>query len=166
METPWKALLWSQFGAAIDMLENALVACPEEVWSDRSRQPEYWYIVFHTLFWLDLYLTESPEGFAPPHPYGLEELDPAGIIPERVYTKAELLSYLEHGRNKLRSILSTMTEESFRAPRTFHSVQGPLAEVLIYNLRHVQHHAAQLNLILRQRIDSAPTWVSKTKKPL
>jgi len=30
-------------------------------------------------------------------------------------------------------------------------------------MRHVQHHAAQLNLILRQTIDSAPTWVSKTK---
>jgi len=30
-------------------------------------------------------------------------------------------------------------------------------------MRHVQHHAAQLNLILRQTIDSAPRWVAKTK---
>jgi len=34
-------------------------------------------------------------------------------------------------------------------------------ELLIYNLRHVQHHAAQLNLILRQDIDAAPEWVSR-----
>jgi len=30
----------------------------------------------------------------------------------------------------------------------------------------VQHHAAQLNLILRQTIDSAPRWVAKTRTPL
>ena len=32
------------------------------------------------------------------------------------------------------------------------------------NMRHVQHHAGQLNLILRQSIDSAPRWGFKSKK--
>jgi len=36
-------------------------------------------------------------------------------------------------------------------------------ELLLYNMRHVQHHAAQLNLMLRQAVDSAPGWVAKTK---
>jgi len=36
----------------------------------------------------------------------------------------------------------------------------------LYNLRHVQHHAAQLNLILRQTIDSAPPWVGRAKLAL
>jgi len=35
------------------------------------------------------------------------------------------------------------------------------AELLLYNMRHVQHHAAQLNLILRQKVDSAPGWVAQ-----
>jgi uncharacterized damage-inducible protein DinB len=39
-------------------------------------------------------------------------------------------------------------------------------ELLLYNMRHVQHHAAQLNLILRQTIDSAPRWVGKAKMKL
>ena len=30
------------------------------------------------------------------------------------------------------------------------------AELLLYNLRHVQHHAGQLNLMLRQETDAAP----------
>jgi len=29
-------------------------------------------------------------------------------------------------------------------------------ELLLHNMRHVQHRAAQLNLLLRQRTDSAP----------
>lgn len=32
-------------------------------------------------------------------------------------------------------------------------------EILLYNMRHVQHHAAQLNLKLRQGMNDAPIWV-------
>ncbi len=31
----WRTALWQQFGAAIDMLENALVACPAPLWNQR-----------------------------------------------------------------------------------------------------------------------------------
>lgn len=31
MDAPWKNILWRQFGASIDMLENALRDCPEEM---------------------------------------------------------------------------------------------------------------------------------------
>ena len=34
-------------------------------------------------------------------------------------------------------------------------------ELLLYNMGHVLHHAAQLNLLLRQTTKSAPDWVSK-----
>ncbi len=33
----------------------------------------------------------------------------------------------------------------------------------MYNMRHVQEHAAQLNLILGQKIASAPGWVTRAK---
>jgi hypothetical protein len=68
MDATWPSSVWRQFGAAIDMLDNAIRACPDELWGDRSQQPEYWYTAYHALFWLDLYLTGSVEGFAPPRP--------------------------------------------------------------------------------------------------
>ena len=37
----WNAILWGQLGAAIDMLGNAITACPDEHWSDPSRRPEW-----------------------------------------------------------------------------------------------------------------------------
>ena len=46
----------SSFGASIDMLENAIQSCPDELWGDRARQPEFWYVAYHTLFFLDFYL--------------------------------------------------------------------------------------------------------------
>jgi hypothetical protein len=82
--TTWSSVLWTQFGAAVDMLENAVLECPDEPWSDRARRQEYWYVAYHTLFWLDLYLSGAVEGFAPPAPFTLDELDPAGLLPERL----------------------------------------------------------------------------------
>lgn len=171
MDTSWKTIIWNQFGAAIDMLENAIRACPDQVWGDSSKKPEwkekdvvgFWYLVYHTLFFLDHYLSDSETGFAPPAPYTLSEFDPEGALPERVYTKEELLAYLEHGRQKLRKVITGLTEEKANQRAGFERRDMTIAELLLYNMRHVQHHSAQLNLILRQSIDSAPTWVSKTK---
>jgi len=81
MDANLKSSLWQQFGAAIDMLDNAIRACPDQQWRGRlwvhpSELPEYsqyWYIAFHTLFWLDLYLSGAVEGFTPPAPYTLDE---------------------------------------------------------------------------------------------
>jgi hypothetical protein len=166
VESNWKAAVWLQFGAALDMLENALVACPDELWHDRSRQPEFWYLVFHTLFWLDLYLTDPSAEFVPPHPFTLAELDPAGLMPERVYLKDELHTYLLHCRKKCRATIRGLTDEQARRRRVIGSVDAEFAELLLYTMRHVQHHAAQLNLLLRQTTDAAPRWVGKTWDPL
>jgi hypothetical protein len=163
MDTTWRAIIWQQFGAAIDMLENSLVACPDELWSDRSQRPEFWYVVYHTLFFLDLYLYGSIEGFAPPSPFTLDECDPAGLLPERPFTKDELQAYLEHGRRKCRAAIEELTDEKARERCVFGWGETSFAELLLYNMRHVQHHAAQLNLILRQKTDSAPRWVAGTK---
>ncbi len=148
------------------MLENALLACPDELWRDRSRRPEFWYVVYHTLFFLDFYLSGSAEGFTPPAPFTLDELDPAGLLPERVYTKDELRTYLQHGRNKCRATIEALTDERARQRCEFERPDLTVSESLLYNMRHVQHHAAQLNLILRETTDSAPRWVATTKSEL
>ncbi len=163
MDITWKKIIWQQFGAAIDMLENAMRECPDELWGDRSRRPEYWYIAYHTIFFLDFYMSETDEGFTPPAPFTLSELDPAGVMPDRVYTKDELLAYLEHGRKKCRAKIDTMTEEQVGQDCGTLRPGITVAELLLYSMRHVQHHAAQLNLLLRQTINAAPRWVSKAK---
>ncbi|HLY29759.1 MAG TPA: DinB family protein, partial [Ktedonobacterales bacterium] len=78
MDTVWRTILWKQFGAAIDMLDDALVACPDSLWRQplwRTPPPsefvpqfaEFWYVAYHALVWLDQYLTGVPEEeFAPP----------------------------------------------------------------------------------------------------
>jgi hypothetical protein len=158
VDATWKTMIWRQFGAAIQMLENALLACPDALWSDRSRPPAFWYSVYHALFYLDLYLSDGVEGFTPPAPFTLGELE-TDVLPERVYTKDELHAYLVHGREKCRAAIDTMTDERANRRCGFDWVDASNAEMLLYNLRHVQHHAAQLNLVLREATGASPGWV-------
>lgn len=160
MDAGVRAMLGRQLEAAIAMLERAVIACPEELWSDRSQSPQFWYVAYHTLFWLDLYLSGPVEGFSPPGPFGREELDPAGLLPPRPYSKGELLAYLQHGRQKGRATLEGLTEAEARQRHRHGWGEASRAELLLHNLRHVQHHAGQLYLILRQRAGAAPGWVA------
>ncbi len=145
------------------MLDNAVAACPEELWNDRSQTPEFWYVAFHALFFLDFYMAASPDGFAPPPPFTLAELDPEGAHPERPYTKEEIRAYLRHGRETCRRSIEAISDEHSREPTGFLDGSLTALELMLYNMRHVQHHAGQLNLLLRQKTQSAPRWVRRAK---
>ena len=163
MTPAWKPAVESQSVATLDMLENAIRACPDRVWNDEATPVarRFWYLVFHTLFWLDFYLSESDAGFAPPEPFTLGEMDPAGVYPERAYAPSELLAYLAHGRNKLHRSFASLTEADASRRCGFQARDMSVLELHLYSLRHVQHHVAQLHLILRERTDSAPGWVDR-----
>ena len=180
METSWRTALWRQFGAAIDMLDNALVACPAALWQERLwRTPppaefpplfaEFWYVAFHALVWLDLYLSGLPEEeFAPPAPFARGELDSAAALPEQPYTKEELRAYLASLRRKGHATLVALTEEQARRPVAYPWSRGqPISflELQLYNMRHVQEHAAHLSLFLGQHPlpDAHLGWVPRAK---
>lgn len=168
MNIPWKTILWSQFGAAIDSLDDVLRACPAELWrarlwSNAAARPEYaefWYRVYHALFWLDLYLTGAEEGFAPPAPFALIEMK-EDDLPDRVYSQEELQTYLAYGRQTCLATIETLTDEAALRQCQFAWGEVSFVELLLYNLRHVQEIASQLNLFLGQKgiavPDSVPT---------
>lgn len=170
MDTTWPTALWRQFGAAIDVLEDALLTCPDALWKERlwpipvdhSNSPvfaEFWYIVYHTLFWLDLYLSGSrEEDFTPPAPFIWTETDPDWLLPERPYTKEELHTYLVALRRRSYTTLSELTDERAQQIVVYPWTEGKAVsflELQLYLMRHVQDHAAQLHLFLGQRDISA-----------
>ncbi len=153
--------IWSQLGASLDMLENAITMCPNEHW---DTELNFWYVSYHCTFWTDYYLTIEPDKFEPPTPFTFSEFDPTGKKPDRTYTKTEVLGYLEHCRQKASQLIATLTIERLADRWVNKHKNFSLLEMLMYNLRHIQHHSAQLNLLLRQTINDAPTWQSQAKK--
>jgi len=166
MNIPWRTIIWQQFGAAIDTLDDMIRACPDELWRERlwespSARPEYaefWYRVYHALFWLDLYLTGAEEGFSPPAPFELIEME-EDDLPERVYTKDELQAYLSDCRRRCQATIESMTDEAALRRCQFGWGEVTFAELLLYNMRHVQEIAAQLSLILGKKGVSVPDFV-------
>ncbi len=153
-------MLWRQFARSIDSLGDALRNCPDELWRERlwEDQPDqwvaagfstFWYLGYHTLFWLDLYLTGAEEGFAPPAPFDLVEMEANETLP-RTYSREELLGYLELCRRRCQETISALSAEDARRLCCFPWGEAPFGELLLYTMRHVEEHAAQLHLFLGQ----------------
>jgi hypothetical protein len=153
--------LLSQYSSAIDMLRDAISICPDNVWFRADRNPLYWYTAYHALFWLDLYLSGKVDGFAPPAPFTLDELDPAGIIPEKPFSKEEMTDYALVIREKCGRLFPNADEAQFMRPCEVGWGTVSYFELLLDNLRHVQHHVGQLNTLLRMEADTAARWISK-----
>ena len=156
-----RSSILNQFGASLEMLENAINLCPDEHWDTALG---FWYASYHCIFWTDYYLTTEPSKFAPPTPFTLSEFDPAGKMPDRTYLKTELLTYLEHCRQKATLLISDLTTEKLTDRWVNEYKNFSILEILIYNIRHIQHHSAQLNLLLRQTINNSPTWIGQSQK--
>ncbi|HEY5748833.1 MAG TPA: DinB family protein [Chryseolinea sp.] len=162
-----KESLWKQFGASIDMLKNAIALWPEEKWNTEKK---FFYTAYHCLIFLDYYLTIPwKKNFSSPLPFTESDKVPVDgiddIVPDRIYSKTELLNYLQLSREKCHDVIAGLTEEKLgeRWIAEDENRNYSVLELLIYNMRHVQHHAAQLNLFLRQGIADAPQWVSRAK---
>ncbi|MBX2999861.1 MAG: DinB family protein [Caldilineaceae bacterium] len=168
-----REMLWRQFGAAIDTLEEALRNCPDELWETRlwKDQPDqwvaagfstFWYLGYHTLFWLDLYLTGAEEGFAPPASFDLVEMEEGETLP-RTYTRPELLGYLDICRRRCQETIRTLSMEDAYRLCSFPWGEVPFAELQLYNLRHVQEHGAQLNMFLGQQTGKSAAWIAQVQ---
>jgi hypothetical protein len=169
-------MLWRQFGAAIDMFSDTLRDCPDDLWEKPlwQDQPDqwvasgfasFWYLGYHTLFWLDLYLTGTEEGFTPPPPFALIEME-EDDLPERAYTRQEVLGYLQLCRERCKATIEALTDETAMRRCSFGWGEVSFIELQLYSMRHVQDHAAQVSLLLGQRGIPVRDWVTVAKDPI
>jgi hypothetical protein len=163
-------MLWRQYAKTLDSFGEAVRACPDELWEARlwDDQPDqwvaagfsaFWYLSYHTLFWLDLYLTGAEEGFTPPPPFDLVEMEAGEALP-RTYSRQELLGYLDDVRRKYQAAIGALSTDQARRLCRFPWGEVPYGELLLYTLLHVQEHAAQLHLFLGQHAGRRPDTAS------
>jgi hypothetical protein len=165
MDATMKTNIWQQFGAAIDMLDDAICLCPDPLWTtvvwedaDDARYGQFWFVAYHTVFWLDLYLTGSAiKDFTPPAPFI------RGALPEQPYTKEQVRNYLLQCRQKCQSVIEGMTDAQANQICTYAWMAPTFLELQLYSMRHVQEHAAQLNLVLGHNGVTDVDWVAQAR---
>jgi hypothetical protein len=154
----WEASLWEvkRTDAWIWPADNK----PEPGRTDESIQvfSAVWVVAYHCLFYLDFYTTTDMASFETPEFIrgGVEE-DPinefgTAKFPEPVYPRELLLKYLDHGRARVRDVLSSATDEDLakRCPTYHPHVGKTLAELLEVNLAHVREHGGQIRAFVAE----------------
>lgn len=153
--------LTHNFKEALRLMEAALADCPEDLWQTDLWPEEAptrpgphgglhgsapWLLGYHTLSCLDYDLTAEFEPWEPPVPFN----DTTYAYPNRVFTKPELLRYVDWCRDRVCQTLDALTEEIVARPLpTAHRKHGTLFGVLLGSLPlHVVEHAAQVRQFL------------------
>ena len=156
-----KEISWNQLGAAIDMLQDVVEAAPDDLWGNDLEAGSFWQTAFHTIFWLDFYSSETRAAYSPPAPIGLEELT-YGSKPPRVYSKVELLAFLDHARANAHESIMRLTAETALEPSDTRKGM-PRLELAFYTMRHTQHHTGQLVRMLRNSAGVGSKWVGRVR---
>jgi hypothetical protein len=176
MAGPVNDAVWQQYGGAIDMLDNALAACPDELWTEPvwevSAASEWptdasalWSVAAHTVRWLERNLAAVPEDeFASLE--CAEALTPSDRAP---IGKSAIRACLATVRERCRDTLTNLRDEELYRPVTYDWISpAPITylELQIYNLRHLQEHTAALNLFLGQHgiPDETLDWVPRADR--
>ncbi len=151
-----RAVLGNQYRAALAMMRQAIENCPDSLWiSSEGHRSPYWQIAFHGLFFTHFYLQLSHKHLTrwSKHRGQLQDLDTHSDEP---YSKAEMLEYVDLVAEMIDSCLAAMNLESKDCGFPWYA-QGKL-EHQINNIRHLQHHAAQLSDRLQSATGKGLDW--------
>lgn len=162
-----KETLLAQYKAALATLRQALERCPESDWHESHGDFPFSQVVFHTLIFTDLYLEPGPERLKeqPFHKANreffrnYEELEP--VEPTNTYDRDGCRRYLAFCVEKCERVLMDEGEAELLGPSGFERRPPTRLELHIYNIRHIQHHAAQLGLRLQPITGRELDWVKR-----
>jgi hypothetical protein len=151
----YKQLVVNQFEAALSTLNICINKCPEIAWNGQVGNLKFCQVTFHMLFFTDFYLGPDAESFRkqPFHQENkdffrhYEELEDRQQV--ELYEKRAIKKYLKHCREKAVQVVTGETPETLTGPSGFKRRTCSRAELHVYNMRHIQHHAGQLSLRLR-----------------
>ena len=161
----FKTLVVNQFEAAFCTLYLCIERCPDAAWNAPVGNLAFCQVAFHTLFFADYYLGPDEESFRG-QPYhqnnedffrDYEELEDR---PQRLlYDRPAIKDYLQHCRRKVSQVLAAETAEMLAGPSGFRRRDFTRAELHVVNIRHIQHHTAQLSLRLRLDFAIEIPWI-------
>jgi DinB superfamily len=158
---PFAQSMASNFEEALTLMEAALTDCPDDLWetdlwpdeAPTSPTPHGglhgsapWFLAYHALLTLDYDLSAEFEPWQPPQPFD----ENTYAFPNRMFTKAELLGYVDFCRERVRRTLAVLTEESAaRLLPSTHRYEGMQYGVIVGRMPlHVVEHASQIRQFL------------------
>lgn len=158
-----------QYGAAFKTLEKIMDVCPDDFWNDEQVGPQIYKVLYHTLFFIDLYLSltkEARDNFTPK----FKQAEDFRTSKENFHPKEwksaispkEIREYIKDLRSKARDGFKSLELDSLLADPIFEWHGSSLFSSLMYNLRHIMLHIGALQARLRISGVEEQFWVSQS----
>ncbi len=160
-------ILLSQYRASLGMLRQALEKIPERQLDTTEYSNPNWQIIYHTIYATKLYLSPNLESYTPFEGAiqgaeslgGSQDWENAEIKIEGCHTKDELLSFLDAIESDLEQSVSALALDSSSG---FEWYPYSRLELHINNIRHIQHHTAQIIERLKaKQIKGLRWWIDE-----
>ncbi|MDO8677896.1 MAG: hypothetical protein Q7R30_04935 [Acidobacteriota bacterium] len=164
-----RPILKSQFHASLAMLKDAIEKCPDDVWFDDRVTNRYWQIAYHVLYYAHLYLHPDEKSVREWAGHQSQVQYPSGLTNPRLevdkslprfatpYSKAQVLEFWDICDGLVDGAIDSFDLDSPECGFWWYKM-GKLEHQFI-NIRHIQHHAAQLADRLRVSQDVGVPWV-------
>ena len=164
-----RPILKSQLHASLAMLKDAIEKCPNDVWFDDRFTNRYWQIAYHVLFYTHLYLHADEKSVQRWAGHQSKVQYPSGLTNPRLevdtslpkfaepYSKAQVLEFWEICDRLVDGAIDSFDLDAPECGFWWYKM-GKLEHQFI-NIRHIQHHAAQLADRLRVSKDVGVPWV-------
>jgi len=167
-----KELLAHQYEASLSALNLTIAPCPDALWNQPVAKWKFCQAAFHVVFFADVYLQSSDnvealknQPFHQEHKTAFRDYEEMEDRPQALlYDKPFVQTYLQYVRNKARETIARESADTLAGPSGFHWRKCSRAELHVYNIRHIQHHAAQLGLRLRLDTEIDIPWVGHAWK--
>ncbi len=156
-QTAIKSALISQYRASLMMLEKAIRTCSDELWDSEQYSNRTWQLVYHLLYFTDLDLYQNLKGrkYWSLHRKDHQNLGEwQGKTP---YSKSEMLEFLRYLANRLEQAVYDL--DLAHPESGFHWYKVGKLEHQLVNLKHLQHHTAQLMERIRFHQAAAVPWI-------
>jgi hypothetical protein len=170
----WTSALTDYLDVVLADLAALVRGCPDDVWElsmwDVTRDPGWgrpqppvlangtpdprgvdahsavWYATLHLVYTLDWNFSARASSWEPPPPFRKGDLD-AGRLPQRTYTREELLSYIAYVHEKTRTTLAAVAADE----ATLAGHGRTSADWLVGGFGHAVGHFGNLQTFLWQR---------------
>lgn len=122
----------SQYLAALKMLREAVLKCPDSMWDAPGDQDRVWFKAQHALYWTQRYLRSTDKAFVP----GKLHRRPDSKVP---LPKSTVLEYLRSIEQQIMEMRGTRAGRTGRTRAVLKELQLHLV-----NIRHLQQHTGEL----------------------
>ncbi|NND34929.1 MAG: hypothetical protein HKN76_20250 [Saprospiraceae bacterium] len=152
-----KSALKSQYKASLLMLENVIQICSDDLWTSQKYQNRTWQIAYHALFFTNLYLFQHLDQRKNWINHRKEYQNVGESEGKTPYTRSELIEFT---RELIRNLDKRLDQIDLNASDSgfFWYTVNKLEHQLV-NLKHLQHHLAQLQDRLRNDQNEGISWI-------